>query len=621
MLKTAQDARARREVLRAAPESSESGAQGRAAGRRTGKQDMKQVLKFFKPCIPAILLIIALLFGQAMCELALPGYMSDIINDGIIKQDMDYIYSTGIMMLIIAAGSMLCAIGASFFSSRAASRALRDTRSSLFKKITSFSAAEFDQFQTASLITRTTNDIQTVQQTSILILRMACYAPIMGIGALIKALNTSPSLTWTIGLSLLVVLLIMALMFVLVMPKFSVLQSKLDRLNLIVGERLSGLLVVRAFNSETYEEERFDDANRDLTKLGIFVNRAMSFMFPALMLVMNLSGILIVWVGAHMVGDASLMIGDMLAFLQYSMQIIISFLVITMMFIMIPRAIVSTRRIGEVLAVEPSIEDKEEPEHINEAKGVLRFDHVDFAYPDAEEKTLEDISFTALPGQTTAIIGSTGSGKSSLVNLIPRFFDISGGSITLDGVDIRNIPQHELREHIGIVPQKGLLFSGTIASNLSFGKEDATKEEMIDALKTAQALDFVEEMPDGLDTHVAQGGTSVSGGQKQRLSIARALIRNPQVYIFDDSFSALDFKTDKNLRAALKEKVGGSTFIIVAQRINTILDADQIVLLDEGKVAGIGTHKELLASNKIYQEIALSQLSEEELGKEVAIDG
>lgn len=582
---------------------------------------MKQVLKFFKPCIPAILLIIALLFGQAMCELALPGYMSDIINDGIIKQDMDYIYSTGIMMLIIAAGSMLCAIGASFFSSRAASRALRDTRSSLFKKITSFSAAEFDQFQTASLITRTTNDIQTVQQTSILILRMACYAPIMGIGALIKALNTSPSLTWTIGLSLLVVLLIMALMFVLVMPKFSVLQSKLDRLNLIVGERLSGLLVVRAFNSETYEEERFDDANRDLTKLGIFVNRAMSFMFPALMLVMNLSGILIVWVGAHMVGDASLMIGDMLAFLQYSMQIIISFLVITMMFIMIPRAIVSTRRIGEVLAVEPSIEDKEEPEHINEAKGVLRFDHVDFAYPDAEEKTLEDISFTALPGQTTAIIGSTGSGKSSLVNLIPRFFDISGGSITLDGVDIRNIPQHELREHIGIVPQKGLLFSGTIASNLSFGKEDATKEEMIDALKTAQALDFVEEMPDGLDTHVAQGGTSVSGGQKQRLSIARALIRNPQVYIFDDSFSALDFKTDKNLRASLKEKVGGSTFIIVAQRINTILDADQIVLLDEGKVAGIGTHKELLASNKIYQEIALSQLSEEELGKEVAIDG
>lgn len=582
---------------------------------------MKQVLKFFKPCIPAILLIIALLFGQAMCELALPGYMSDIINDGIIKQDMDYIYSTGIMMLIIAAGSMLCAIGASFFSSRAASRAMRDTRSSLFKKITSFSAAEFDQFQTASLITRTTNDIQTVQQTSILILRMACYAPIMGIGALIKALNTSPSLTWTIGLSLLVVLLIMALMFVLVMPKFSVLQSKLDRLNLIVGERLSGLLVVRAFNSETYEEERFDDANRDLTKLGIFVNRAMSFMFPALMLVMNLSGILIVWVGAHMVGDASLMIGDMLAFLQYSMQIIISFLVITMMFIMIPRAIVSTRRIGEVLAVEPSIEDKEEPEHINEAKGVLRFDHVDFAYPDAEEKTLEDISFTALPGQTTAIIGSTGSGKSSLVNLIPRFFDISGGSITLDGVDIRNIPQHELREHIGIVPQKGLLFSGTIASNLSFGKEDATKEEMIDALKTAQALDFVDEMPDGLDTHVAQGGTSVSGGQKQRLSIARALIRNPQVYIFDDSFSALDFKTDKNLRAALKEKVGGSTFIIVAQRINTILDADQIVLLDEGKVAGIGTHKELLASNKIYQEIALSQLSEEELGKEVAIDG
>lgn len=582
---------------------------------------MKQVLRFFKPCLPAILLIICLLFGQAMCELALPGYMSDIINNGIIKQDMNYIRSTGIMMLVIAAGSMLCAISASFFSSRAASRALRDTRSSLFKKITSFSAAEFDKFQTASLITRTTNDIQTVQQTSILVLRMACYAPIMGIGALIKALNTSPSLTWTIGLSLLVVLLIMALMFIMVMPKFSILQSKLDRLNLIVGERLSGLLVVRAFNSETYEENRFDDANKDLTKLGIFVNRAMSFMFPSLMLVMNLSSILIVWVGAHMVGEGNLMIGDMLAFLQYSMQIIISFLVITMMFIMIPRAIVSTKRIGEVLAVEPSIEDKEDPEHIKTSRGVLRFDHVDFAYPDAEEKTLEDISFTAMPGQTTAIIGSTGSGKSSLVNLIPRFFDVSGGSIILDGVDIRNIPQHELREHIGIVPQKGLLFSGTIASNLSFGKEDATREEMYDALETAQAIDFVKEMPEGLDTHVAQGGTSVSGGQKQRLSIARALIRNPQVYIFDDSFSALDFKTDKNLRAALKDKVGGSTFIIVAQRINTILDADQIVLLDEGRIAGIGTHQELLASNKIYQEIALSQLSEEELGKGVAIDG
>lgn len=581
---------------------------------------MKYVLKFFKPYIPIVFMIIAFLFGQAMCELALPGYMSDIINNGIIKQDTGYIYNTGFMMVLIAAGSMICAIGASFFASKAASGALKNTRSALFKKVTSFSAAEFDRFQTASLITRTTNDIQTVQQTSIMFLRMACYAPIMGVGALIKAFRTSPSLTWTIGLSLLVVLLVMILMFILVMPKFSILQSKLDKLNQIVGERLSGLLVVRAFNSEQYEESRFDEANKDLTKLGIFVNRAMSLMFPALMLIMNLSGILIVWVGAHMVGEMNLMVGDMLAFLQYSMQIIISFLVITMMFIMIPRSIVSANRIGEVLAVEPSIKDSSSPEQLTDAKGVLKFDHVDFAYPDAEEKTLEDISFTAMPGQTTAIIGSTGSGKSSLVNLIPRFFEVSGGRITFDGIDVKNIPQNELREHIGIVPQKGLLFSGTIASNLTFGKHDATEKEMYEALKTAQALDFVEEMPEKLNTHVSQGGTSVSGGQKQRLSIARALIKNPEVYIFDDSFSALDFKTDKSLRAALKEKVGKSTFIIVAQRINTILDADQIVLLDEGKVAGIGTHTELLANNKIYQEIAYSQLSEEELGKEATLN-
>ena len=582
---------------------------------------MKKVLSYFKPYSMSVVLIIAVLFCQAMCELALPGYMSNIINNGIVKGDMSYILSTGGWMLLITALSVCCAIGTSLLASRTASFAARDTRKALFNKITSFSANEFDQFQTSSLITRTTNDIQMVQQASIMIMRMAFFAPIMGIGALIKALKTSPSLTWTIGLALVLILVIMLIQFLMVMPKFSVLQSKLDKLNLIVGERLSGLLVVRAFNSEKYEEERFDNANKELTKIGIFVNRAMSFMFPALMLVMNLSSILIVWIGSHMIDAHNLMIGDMLAFLQYSMHIIMSFLVITMMFIMVPRAVVSANRIGEVLKVEPSINDKETPSDLKDPKGVLEFKNVDFAYPDAEEKTLENLSFTAKPGQTTAIIGSTGSGKSSLINLIPRFFDVTGGQITFDGVDIRDLSQEELRSHIGIVPQKGLLFSGTIASNLAFGKKDATEDDMYEALKTAQALDFVNEMPKGLYTEVSQGGTSVSGGQKQRLSIARALIKKPQVYIFDDSFSALDFKTDKLLRTSLKEEVGNSTFIIVAQRINTIIDADQIIVLDEGKIAGIGTHKKLLETNEIYREIAYSQLNEEELAKGGNIHG
>lgn len=582
---------------------------------------MKKVLSYFKPYSISVVLIIAVLFCQAMCELALPSYMSDIINNGIVKGDMSYILSTGGWMLLITALSVCCAIGTSLLASRTASFAARDTRKALFNKITSFSANEFDQFQTSSLITRTTNDIQMVQQASIMIMRMAFFAPIMGIGALIKALKTSPSLTWTIGLALVLILVIMLIQFLMVMPKFSVLQSKLDKLNLIVGERLSGLLVVRAFNSEKYEEERFDNANKELTKIGIFVNRAMSFMFPALMLVMNLSSILIVWIGSHMIDAHNLMIGDMLAFLQYSMHIIMSFLVITMMFIMVPRAVVSANRIGEVLKVEPSINDKETPSDLKDPKGVLEFKNVDFAYPDAEEKTLENLSFTAKPGQTTAIIGSTGSGKSSLINLIPRFFDVTGGQITFDGVDIRDLSQEELRSHIGIVSQKGLLFSGTIASNLAFGKKDATEDDMYEALKTAQALDFVNEMPKGLYTEVSQGGTSVSGGQKQRLSIARALIKKPQVYIFDDSFSALDFKTDKLLRTSLKEEVGNSTFIIVAQRINTIIDADQIIVLDEGKIAGIGTHKKLLETNEIYREIAYSQLSEEELMKGGNIHG
>ncbi len=574
---------------------------------------MKTTLKYYRPYILPIVLIIAFLFGQAMCELALPGYMSDIINNGIVKQDMDYIRHTGLIMIAVAAATVVCAIMGSLLASRTAARSSRDIRRALFRKVTAFSAAELNDFSTASLITRSTNDVQMVQQATVMILRLACFAPIMGIGAVIKALNTSVSLSWTIGIALLVILSIMAVAFFLVLPKFQVLQTKLDKLNLLMKERLSGVLVIRAFNTEKSEEKRFDIANRDLTKINMFTNKAMSFMMPMLMFVMNGVSILIVWAGAHLVNDGSLMIGDMLAYLQYAMHVIMSFLFITMMFIMIPRAIVSAKRIGEVLDVEPSIEDPEMPETVEDHRGVVEFDHVSFSYPDAEKEVLEDISFTAGPGRTTAIIGGTGSGKSTLISLIPRFYDATEGSVRVDGKDVRDITQHELRDQIGYVPQKGLLFSGTIASNLQYGKEDATEAEMLEAAETAQAMDFIREKEHGLDEEVAQGGTNVSGGQKQRLSIARALVKKPKIYIFDDSFSALDFKTDKALREALKEKVGDSTIIIVAQRINTIIDADQILVLDEGRLAGKGTHDELMETCDVYREIALSQLSEEEL--------
>lgn len=574
---------------------------------------MKTTLKYYRPYILPIVLIIAFLFGQAMCELALPGYMSDIINNGIVKQDMGYIRHTGLIMIAVAAATVVCAIMGSLLASRAAARSSRDIRRALFRKVTAFSAAELNDFSTASLITRSTNDVQMVQQATVMILRLACFAPIMGIGAVIKALNTSVSLSWTIGIALLVILGIMMVSFFLVLPKFQVLQTKLDKLNLLMKERLSGVLVIRAFNTEKSEEKRFDIANRDLTKINMFTNKAMSFMMPMLMFVMNGVSILIVWAGAHLVNDGSLMIGDMLAYLQYAMHVIMSFLFITMMFIMIPRAIVSAKRIGEVLDVEPSIEDPEMPETVEDHRGVVEFDHVSFSYPDAEKEVLEDISFTAGPGRTTAIIGGTGSGKSTLISLIPRFYDATEGSVRVDGKDVRDITQHELRDQIGYVPQKGLLFSGTIASNLQYGKEDATEAEMLEAAETAQAMDFIREKEHGLDEEVAQGGTNVSGGQKQRLSIARALVKKPKIYIFDDSFSALDFKTDKALREALKEKVGDSTIIIVAQRINTIIDADQILVLDEGRLAGKGTHDELMQTCDVYREIALSQLSEEEL--------
>lgn len=590
---------------------------------------MKTVLKYYKPYIPYIIFIVLFLFGQAMCELALPAYMSDIIDEGIVKGNMPYIWRTGAIMIVISVGTLAFAMAGDFLAARTAAKSSRDIRHALFNKVTNFSAAELEEFSTASLITRSTNDVQTVQQTTVMLLRMAIFAPCMGIGSVVRALQTSVSLSWTVGIALGAIVIIMAGSFFLVLPKFKVLQQKLDRMNLIMKERLSGMLVIRAFTTEKHEQKRFDIANWDLTKLNLFVNKAMSFMMPLLMFVMNGVGILIVWAGAHLIEADKLMVGDMLAYLQYAMHVIMSFLFVTMIFIMIPRSAVSAQRIGAVLDVEPTITDPAEPAAFGEAenakgtqceekacgmpRGLVEFKNVSFAYPDAEEKTLEDISFIAEPGKTTAIIGGTGSGKSSLIKLLPRFYDASEGQVLVDGVDIRDITQHDLRQQIGYIPQKGVLFSGTIASNLQYGDSDATETEMMEALETAQATAFIAEKANGLDEEIAQGGTNVSGGQKQRLSIARALVKKPKIYIFDDSFSALDFKTDKALRAALKEKVGDSTLIIVAQRINTIMDAEQILVLEDGKLAGKGTHDELMETCEVYKEIALSQLSEEEL--------
>ena len=574
---------------------------------------MRTVLKYYKRYVPLIISSLAFLFGQAMCELALPGYMSDIINNGIVMSDMDYIWRTGIIMIAVSCGSVICSIMGSFMAARIAAGSSRRIRRELFRKVTDFSAAELEEFSTASLITRSTNDGQMVQQATVMILRLACFAPIMGIGAMIRALNTSVSLSWTVGIALAAIVCIMLIAFFLVFPKFKVLQEKLDRLNLIMKERLEGMLVIRAFTTEKKEEGRFDDANRDLTKINIFVNRAMSFMMPALMFVMNAVSILIIWAGAHLVEAQDLMIGDMLAYLQYAMHVIMSFLYITMMFIMIPRAAVSAQRIGKVLDVDPAIKDSSDPKKIEKPAGKVEFRNVSFAYPDADEKTLDDINFTAEPGKVTAIIGSTGSGKSTLLNLIPRFYDTTEGAVLVDGVDVKDMLQSDLRDMIGYVPQKGLLFSGTIASNLRYGREEASDEEIEEAAQTAQAMEFINDKEDGFDEEVSQGGTNVSGGQKQRLSIARALVKNAKIYLFDDSFSALDFKTDKALRKALREKVGDSTIIIVAQRINTVLDAEQIIVMDEGRMAGIGTHEQLMQTCSVYKEIALSQLSEEEL--------
>lgn len=530
-----------------------------------------------------------------------------------------YLFVKGGLMLFVALGSAVAAVAVGFLAARVAAGFSRDLRKDVFHKVEHFSSAEFNKFSTNTLITRTTNDIQQIQMVLVMILRIVIYAPIIGIGAIIKVIQSNANMTWIIALVIVVILSIMMVAFTTVMPKFKILQKLMDGLNSVVREMLDGMPVIRAFNNQKKEEEKFEEANSKIMKTNMFTARAMSTLMPLIMLVMNSATILIVWVGGHQIDSGSLQVGDMMAFMQYSMQIIMAFMMITMISIMIPRASVAAGRVSEILHTKPSIEDPQAPKHLaDDQRGRIEFRNVSFRYPGAEEDVLKNITFTAEPGQTTAFIGSTGSGKSTIINLVPRFYDVTQGAIYVDGVNVKDVTQHELRDHIGYVPQKGTLFTGTIESNLRYAKEDATEEELAKAAEIAQALEFIEEKPERYETAITQGGTNVSGGQRQRLSIARALVKKPEIYIFDDTFSALDFKTDAKLRKALNIlcQETKSTVLLVAQRISSIMHAERIVVLDKGEVVGIGNHEELMKSCEVYQEIAYSQLSKEELGNE-----
>ena len=527
---------------------------------------------------------------------------------------MSYIRTSGIQMVLMALVIMLTAVSVTFLSARVAAALGHDLRDNVYRKVIHFSSNEYHKFSTASLITRSTNDVQQVQQVMTMMFRIVLYAPILGIGGVLKVLQTDSSMTWILGAAVAIILIVIFVLFQIAMPKFIRLQTLIDRLNLVTREILTGIPVIRAFSREKHEEERFEKANMDLTKTNLFVNRCMTFMMPIMMLIMNSVSVAIIYFGAHGVDNGTMQVGNMMAFIQYAMQIIMSFLMITAISIMLPRANVAAGRICEVLEMEPSVNDPEEPVMPDkQEKGTVEFDHVSFAYPEAGENVINDITFKAEKGQTVAIIGSTGSGKSTLVNLIPRFYDATKGCVKVDGVDVRNMTQHELRDRLGYVPQKGVLFSGTIDSNIRYGKPDMPEEDVKLAAQIAQSDDFIEAKPEGYKAPISQGGNNVSGGQKQRLSIARAIAKKPEILIFDDSFSALDFKTDSKLRKALKEKTKDITTIIVAQRISTILNADQIIVLDDGNMAGIGTHKELMKNCEVYRQIAMSQLSEEEL--------
>jgi ATP-binding cassette subfamily B multidrug efflux pump len=579
---------------------------------------MIKLLRFLKPYRAILVLVVVLAFIQAITNLYLPNLMADIIDNGIVKGNTSYIWQTGGLMLLVALGGIVAAVVGVFFSSQVATGFGKIIRAKLFTHVAQFSLHEFDTLGTASLITRTTNDTTQVQQVLVMVLNIMITAPFTMIAGIILAVNQDAGLTWI----LVVIIPILVASIVILMrkatPMFRIMQVKLDKLNLILDEGLTGVRVVRAFDRQKYEEQRFDEANLDLTDVAIRVNRVVAWLMPIMMLCLNLSSVAILWFGAMRINNGEMQVGALIAFLQYAMLILFSMLMVSMMFIMLPRAEVSAARIDEVLAMKPEIKDADQVKQADEKKGYVEFQHVTFSYPGAEEPALTNISFSAQPGQVTAIIGGTGSGKSTLVSLIPRFYDIDSGQILVDGVDVRDFSQDHLRAKIGFVPQKTVLFSGTIAENIRYGKEDASAEEVRHAAEVAQASEFIAERVDGFQSVIAQGGTNVSGGQKQRLSIARALVRKPEIYVFDDSFSALDFKTDARLRAALKNEIRESTVLIVSQRVSTVMDANQIIVLDEGHIVGIGTHRALMETCEVYREIVSSQLSTEEIAEGIA---
>ena len=581
---------------------------------------MIKLIKYLKPFWPTVVLVIILVLLQSLSQLYLPALMAEIVDKGIAEGNNALIFRTGGIMLAVALLSVACAFAASFFSARVSMGYGRVLRNKVFSHVQQFSLREYNQFGAASLITRMTNDITQVQMMVLMSMRLLVTAPLMMVGGIVMAVSRDPDLSRLILVLMPVLALAVALMAYLVMPLFKAIQAKLDKLNLVLRENLTGIRVIRAFNRDEYEQKRFDAANLDLTKMSILVNRLMAVAMPGMMLLMNRASMAIIWFGGQRVAGGGLQVGDLMAFLQYMMQIMFSLMMVSMMFVMLPRAFASVNRINAVLDTMPEIADPETDAEENPAvsdvtgkRGYLEFRNVTFSYPGAEVPVLRDISFRACPGEVTAIIGGTGSGKSTLANLIPRFYDVDSGSILVDGVDVREMPQEDLRRKIGLIPQQALLFTGTIASNIRVGKENATAAEVSKAAETAQAMDFITTLPEGFDAPVAQGGVNLSGGQKQRLAIARALVRRPEIYIFDDSFSALDFRTDARLRHALKEETEDATMLIVAQRVTTVMDADRIIVLEKGAVAGIGTHNELMESCNVYREIVLSQVSEEEI--------
>ncbi|WP_147535622.1 ABC transporter ATP-binding protein [Bacillus marasmi] len=559
-----------------------------------------------------VALVFLFVFLQTLADLYLPRLMANIINEGVVSGDTNYIWKIGGYMLLVAAGGMICSILVSFYSARVSAAFGRNTREKVFALVQNFSLQEIDKIGTASLITRTTNDITQVQNVLMMMLRMMIMAPIMLIGGMIMALNQDAELTWVFVGVIPVLAVVILIISKKGIPFFKAMQVKLDRLNQVVREQLMGIRVIRSFNRDEYEKQRFSEANFDLTDTAVKVNRIMAFMMPMMMLIMNVSIVAIVWFGSVRIDSGEMAVGDLMAFIQYAMQIMMSIVMASFMLVLVPRGSVSAQRINEVLELAPSIENPNQPIQSNENRGLVEFKDVSFSYPGAEFPALINISFTAKPGETTAIIGGTGSGKTTLLSLIPRFYDISDGELLIDGVDVREQAQGELREKMGYVPQKAVLFSGTIAENIRYGKEDATEEEISFAATIAQAAEFISEKEKGFESEISQGGTNVSGGQKQRLAIARAIVRKPKIYLFDDSFSALDLKTDAKLRENLKSETEHATVIIVAQRVTTVMNADQIIVLDEGKIAGMGTHKELLNFCEVYREIVSSQMSEEE---------